>query len=152
MNVQSAFFTAVVLTLGVALAHWGPVNAADNLSKDATGNFELICLTEQPAIVEGESVTLKVWASTFDGQPMAVPINLQWEVDAGRVETQTAVTRWDLSTVKVQPAAARKAIATVKATRPGWDEVRCTVEVFIGKKESRAPDRGTIRGEDLLSA
>ena len=46
----------------------------------------------------------------------------------------------------------RKVIATVKATRPGRSELRCAVEVFIGKKEAATPDRGPIRGESLLSA
>ena len=47
-----------------------PMGAPAEVSKDATNAMEVICLTEQPAIVEGESATLKAWASTPDGQPI----------------------------------------------------------------------------------
>lgn len=153
VNKQSALFTAGVATLAAALlVHAVPVNAADDPSKDAATNVELICLTEQPAIVEGESATLRVWASTLEGGPITTPIKFEWEVNAGHIEAQAAATKWDLSTVKVAPKLVRKVIATVKATQAGRSELRCAVEVFIGKKETTTPDRGTIRGEELISA
>ncbi len=115
--------------------------------------MEAICLTEQPAIVEGENATLRAWASTPDGQPISGPITFLWQVTEGRIETQAAEARWDLSAVRVEPKEGRKKlVATVKATEPSRGEVRCAVEVFIGKKEVVISDRGTIRGENLFSA
>jgi hypothetical protein len=152
VNKQSTLLTAGVFTLVALLVYQAPVNAADDPSKDAATGVELICLTEQPAIVEGESTTLKAWASTFDGRPITTPIKFEWEVNAGRVEAQAAAARWDLSTEKVSPQLVREVIATVKATQPNRSELRCEVKVFIGKKEATTPDRGTIRGEELISA
>jgi len=153
MNKQSALFTAGAVTLTALFIHSVAVNASDLPAKDTASDVELICLTEQPAIVEGESATLQAWASTLEGRPISTPISFEWEVDAGQIETQAPATRWDLSTVRVEPQAARRrVIATVKATRPGRSEVRCMVEVFIGKKEATIPDRGTPGGESLLSA
>jgi hypothetical protein len=152
MNKQCALFTGAV-TLTTLLIHSVAVNAADLPNKEAGSNVELICLTEEPAIVEGETVTLQVWASTTDGQPISTPVSFVWEVDAGRIEAQAAVTKWDLSTVEVEPQTGRrKVIAIVKASQPGQSEVRCTVEVLIGKKEVRVPNRGTLGEQSLLSA
>ena len=129
------------------------VSAADQASKDTANTIEVICLTEHPAIVEGESTTLRAWASTPDGQPISRPIIFQWQVTEGRIEIQAAEARWDLSAVKVEPKEARKKlVATVRTTEPSRGEVRCAVEVFIGKQEAVIPDRGTIRGENLFSA
>ena len=154
MNKQSDLFGAAAVTLTALLVHSAAVHAADLATKEAASNVELICLTEQPAVVEGETVTLQAWASTPDGQPISTPISFVWEVDAGRIEAQAAVTKWDLSTVKVEPQTGRrKVIAIVKASQPGQSEMRCTVEVLIGRKEVRVPNRGTL-GDDqsLLSA
>ena len=147
VNKQSALFSVGVVTLAAVFGYSVPVNASGDPSKDAATNIELICLTEQPAIIEGEGATLRAWASTLEGGPIATPIKFECEVNAGHIEAQAAATRWDLSAVKVEPQAVRKVIATVKATRPGRSELRCAVEVFIGKKEATTPDRGTIRGE-----
>jgi hypothetical protein len=115
--------------------------------------MEVICLNEQPAIVEGESATLKTWASTPDGQPINQPVTFQWQVTEGLITIQATEARWDLSRVKVEPREGRKRlVATVRATAAGWDEAYCVVEVFIGKQEVVIPDRGTIRGEKLVSA
>ena len=153
MNRQLGLFTAGAVTLAALLIPSIEVNAADIPTTDAASDVQLICLAEQPAIVEGESATLQAWASTQDGRPISTPISYEWEVDAGRIEAQAAATRWDLSTVKVEAQdARRKVIATVKATQPGQSEVSCKVEVFIGRKEATIPDRGTRGGENLLSA
>ena len=136
------FFGTGVFALAMLLAHSVAVRAAHDV--------QLICLTEQPAIVEGESATLRAWVSTIDGRPIAAPVNFSWEVDAGRVEAQAASTRWDLSTVKVKPQMVRKVNAIVTAAQPGRSDLRCTVEVFIGREEATPPDRAT-KGE-LLSA
>ena len=152
MNIRSAVFITSVVSLVTMLVHWAPVNAADDSGKDAASGLELICLTEQPAIVEGENATLMVWASTSDGRPVTTPMKFEWKVDAGSIEVQAATTQWNLSAVEVPPHAARKMIATVKATQAGGSELRCVVEVFIGNKDATTPNRSTIRGENLLSA
>lgn len=152
VNIHSAVFITGVVSLVALLVHSVPASAADNPSKDAASGLELICLTEQPAIVEGEKATLKAWVSTFDGRPVTTPMKFEWGVDAGRIEVQAATTQWDLSTVKVPHHAPRKMIATVKATQSGGRELRCVVEIFIGNKDATTPDRGTLRGENLLSA
>lgn len=144
-------FTRVV-SLAALLVYSVPVNAAAEPGKDATRGLELICLTEQPAIVEGEIATVKAWVSTFDGQPVTTPIEFEWGVDAGRIEAQVAATLWNLSTVKVPLKAVRKVHATVTATSAGGSKQRCVVEVLIGKKYATTPDRGILRGESLLSA
>lgn len=130
-----------------------PPPVSTELAGQSVANLTVICLTEQPAIVEGESVMLRAWASTPDGEPLSGPIAFQWQATEGRIESQASQTRWDLSGVKVQPGEGRKnVIATVSATAPGGSEARCAVEVFIGKQGTAPPDRGTIRGENLFSA
>ena len=145
---EQALFTTGILMLAALLVQPVAVGAADDSHKEAATGIELICLTEQPAIVEGESVTLKAWVTTTEGQP----INFSWEADTGRIETQAPATRWDLSAVKIGQQAVRKVIATVKAMQPGRNELRCTVEVLIGKKEATDSDRSALKRENLLSA
>jgi hypothetical protein len=153
VNKGSASLTIGAWGLAVMFAQPLPASAADEARQDIANTIELICLTEQPAIVEGESAMLRAWASTADGRPISQPIVFGWEVREGRIENQAAEARWDLSAVKVEPNEGRKRlIATVKATQPSAGEVRCAVEVFVGKKQMVIPDRGTIRGESLLSA
>jgi hypothetical protein len=72
-------------------------------------------------------------------------------VNAGRIEPQAGVTRWDLSTVRVAPQLVRKVIATVTATQPGRPDFRCAVEVFIDRKEAATIPTPEGR-EGLLSA
>jgi hypothetical protein len=153
VNKSSALFAICAWCWAAMLAQPLPVSAPDEGSKDAVNTMEVICLTEQPAIVEGESATLKTWATTPDGRPISRRITFQWQVTEGRITTQAVEARWDLSRVKVEPREGRKKlIATVRATEPGGGEVRCAVEVFIGKKEAVIPDRRTIRREKLFSA
>jgi hypothetical protein len=142
---QWMVFACGVIALGGLLTHSPP--------GDAASGAELICLTEQPAIVEGESVKLNAWASTSDGRPVTPAVAFEWEAKVGRIGVQAAATRWDLSGVRVEPPDLnRKVIATVKAKPLGQSELRCTVEVLIGKKETTIPDRGTLSGENLIPA
>src|SRR5579859_458760 len=83
VNKQWAWLIAGVVTLAALLVQLVPVHATDNSSKAAAADLELICLTEQPAIVEGESATLRAWASTSDGKPINTSVKFVWEVDAG---------------------------------------------------------------------
>ena len=142
-----------------------PAGAGEAERKVVASDIELMCLTEQPATVEGESVTLRAWASTPDGRPVTAPITFTWEVNAGRVDAQAAATRWDLASVKVGGQVVRKVTATVTATRAGGGEARCVVQVLIAKKDEEIGILGgivgaivggilaeRIRGEKLLSA
>lgn len=108
---------------------------------------ELLCLTEQPAIVAGESATLRVWASTASGAPVS-GLRYQWTVSAGRIEEQDGTTRWNLSAVTVPPGQARKAQATVTAAAPGGQTLTCSVEVYIGAQGPKI----LTRGVNLISA
>jgi hypothetical protein len=119
--------------------------------QNTNAGLELICLAEQPAIVEGESVALQAWVSTAEGRPVSEPMVFAWVVDAGRIEAQAAATKWDLSSVKVTPEPERRAVATVKVTTAGSSELSCAVQVFVGQKTAALPDRGTVQAESLLS-
>lgn len=152
MKKQSVSFAAGAVILTILLIQSGAANATAVPTRETPSDVEVICFAEQPAIVEGETVTLQAWATTLTGQPVSPPISFEWEVSAGRIEAQAATTQWDLSAVKVEPPGARRVSATVKALQPGGGEVNCVVEVFVGKKEATIPDRGSGQGESLLSA
>jgi hypothetical protein len=153
MSKRPAFFAIYVWFVATLLAQPLPIGAPAEVSKDAASAMEVICLTEQPAIVEGESATLKAWASTPEGQPITQQLTFQWQVTEGLITSQAAEAHWDLSGVKVEPREGRKKlVATVRVTEPGGREVPCAVEVFIGRQEAVSPVRGTIRGEPLFSA
>ena len=127
------------------------VDSAVRANQNTNAGLELICLAEQPAIVEGESVALQAWVSTVEGRPVNPPMVFSWDVDAGRIEAQAAATKWDLSSVKVSPESERRAVATVKVTTTGSGELSCAVQVFIGQKVAELPKRGTVQAESLLS-
>jgi hypothetical protein len=113
------------------LSHSLAVHAAEDVRPESTNGIDLICLTEQPAIIKGESVGLRVWASTSDGQPIAQPITFEWQVTEGRIQGTGVDVRWDLTTVTIEPSEPhKKVIATV--TAPSLGSARCQVEVFIG--------------------
>lgn len=151
MNKQQTLFRIWSVTLAALFLHSISTNAAEEQRKSAANDLELICFTEQPAIVEGEDTTLKAWVSTPDGRPITTSIKFEWEVNAGRIETQAAATRWDLSTVKIGPHAVRKVSATVKTIQPSGSELSCAVEVFIGERGA-VHDPGTLRSDNLISA
>jgi hypothetical protein len=142
----------MAVTLAAPLVCTTLVSAADTRAGYAGGSGQLICLAEQPAIVEGEIAMLRAWVTTSAGQRLSTPINFTWHADAGRIEAQTSATRWDLSAVKVQPGAGRKVTATVQAAQSGRSPLHCVVEVFIGEKDVTIPNRGAAHGESLISA
>lgn len=153
MSRTSASFTLVLWSLAAFAAYVLSARAADPPRSGAANALELICVTEQPAIVEGESAALKAWASTPDGEPIGDPLTFVWDVKEGRIVAQDSQVRWDLSAVKVDPREGVKRLtATVTASAPSYGNARCAVEVFVGRKEVALPDRGAIRGESLLSA
>ena len=149
----TALFLAGACSFAPLFLFLTPADAAGVPPENLPQGMELICLTDRPAIVEGDSTTLQAWAIGTDGKPISAPIHFEWEADAGRVETQPDSTRWDLSGVKVEAQdASRKVTATAKAVPPGGSEMHCSVEVFLGRKEAAPPpDRGAV-GEELLSA
>jgi hypothetical protein len=128
------------------LSHSLAVHAAEDARPESTNEMNMICLTEQPAIVEGGSVGLRVWVSTPEGQPIAQPITFQWQVTEGRIQGTGADVRWDLTTVTIEPTELhKKVVATVKATAPRLGDARCPVEVFIGKEEVPASKTRGLR-------
>jgi hypothetical protein len=128
--------------------------SADDGQSRTAGVIEVMCLAEQPAIVEGESVTLHAWASTPDGQPPLRPPALDWRVSDGSIDGQSGgPIRWNLSTVQVPQGETRKSVtASVTATdNQSGQTAPCRVEVFIGRPVVTAPDRGSLT-ETLFSA
>jgi hypothetical protein len=130
------------LWLSVALFQPLAVHAAGDDDKDLAKAIEVICLTEQPVIVEGKSASLRAWATTKDGAPVAQPISFEWQVTAGRIQGTGAEVRWDLAEVSIEPGELhKKVVATAKAVVPSLGEALCSAEVFIGKKEVSVPIR-----------
>src|SRR5215472_9320075 len=137
MSCRWAWCPGVGLWLVVAVL--APKTArAQNDSRNTA--MEILCLTDRPAIDQGASTRLQAWAATPDGQPIAQPIALQWQVTAGVVQGTGSDVQWNLSGVKIESGEFhKKATATVKATATGLEESGCVVEVFVGKKEDRSP-------------
>lgn len=119
----------------IATLSQSPVgNAAEDAGPVGTDAMDVICLTEQPAIVEGESVGLRAWVSTPKGQPIAHPPVFQWQVTEGHIEGMGANVRWNLTGATITPNKPhKKVVATVRATTPSLGETHCLVEVVIGK-------------------
>jgi hypothetical protein len=93
---------------------------------------EAICLTERPAIMEGESTTLQAWVLTHDGH--SLPIT--WQVSDGTVQGTGAERQWDLSSIRIPPGEPhKKVMATLMAATTDLEHAGCTVEVFIARKE-----------------
>ena len=135
MRSYSCWWAVAGLWLIATLSHSLAVHAAENARPDGTNGMAVICLTEQPAIVVGASVGLRVWVSTPDGQPIAQPVTFQWQVAEGRIQGTGADVVWDLSAVATEPnAGAKKIVAIVHATVPSLGSAHCQVEVFIGIK------------------
>jgi hypothetical protein len=153
MKERPFLFMVNGLWLTAALFQPLVVRGADVGINDATNAMDVVCLTEQPAITAGESARLRAWASTPDGRPIEQPIKFKWQVTEGFIHGEGADVRWDLSAVKVESNELHKQlVATVDVGGPSLGEVRCAVEVFIGKREVATPDRGKIRGENLESS
>jgi len=152
MKMPTILSVVMVVVATIALSCPVQARSADKLSQESTPGFELICLTEQPAIVEGDSPLLRAWVSSTGGRPFGSPTHFEWQVETGRIENQSATTRWDLSMVKASPKLVRKVIATVKATRVGEPDTRCSVEIYIGRRTANLPVRVSAPFENLFSA
>lgn len=135
MRCASWMCTVVGVWFIATLSYTSAVHAAEDVRPDYTHGLELICLTEQPAVVEGDSVELRAWGSTPDGQPIAQPITFEWQVAEGRIQGTGANARWDLTEVSIKPTEQpKKIVAIVNATVPSLGTARCQVEVFVGIK------------------
>jgi hypothetical protein len=98
--------------------------------------LDVICLTERPAVAEGGSTNLQVWATTRDGDPLAQPVSFAWQASEGTIQGSGSEVQWNLSGVSIAPGELHKKVtATVKAAATGLGEASCAVEVFIGKKD-----------------
>jgi hypothetical protein len=132
MRREGYWRVVVVLWLLAPLLHFQTVYAAEDARLNGTNGLGLICLTEQPAIVQGESVGLKVWASTSDGQPIAQPITFQWQVNEGHVQGTGNDVHWELGAVTIEPNEPyKKVVATVTANAPSLGDGQCSVQVAI---------------------
>lgn len=102
--------------------------------------MDIVCLTNRPVILEGDSTRLQVWVTTEEGQSLSQPVSFVWQVSEGAVQGTGPEVQWDLSTVMVGPTEEQKKMtATVKAVVTGLGEASCGVEVFVGKKEKAMP-------------
>lgn len=116
---------------------------------------ELICLTDHPAISEGETARLRVVVEEHDSYTTAQPISFQWRVSDGTVQGNDWEVEWNLTKVRIDPEQSHKKVtATVQAMMAGRMVSSCSVEVFIGKKgEGDVPPDirgGLMTGRDYL--
>lgn len=137
MNGPSCWQMMWVVCSMVAALH-APIALAQTDAQNKT--FDLVCITDRPAIVEGESTSLQAWATTQDGQPLTQKVSVVWQASEGAIQGIGNDVRWNLSSVSILPGELHKKVkATVKAESTGLGESTCSVEVFIGKKEQIAP-------------
>lgn len=106
--------------------------------------MDVICITDRPAIVEGESTSLQAWVTTQDGQSLPQPASFLWQVTEGTTQGTGPEVQWDLSHVKIGPKESRK---TVTATAKAGD-LSCVVEVVIGKQEPAGSEGSTAATRD----
>ncbi|NGZ11823.1 MAG: hypothetical protein CV088_21055 [Nitrospira sp. LK70] len=116
------------------------VSSTASAQTDAQNDvMDLICLTDRPTIVEGESTRLHVVVGAQAGNPTAQAVSFQWHVSDGTVQGSGPEVEWNLSKVGIKSGESHtKVTATVKAMTAG-----CTVEVFIGKKEPAGGEDST---------
>lgn len=130
----------------VILLH-APIALAQTDSQNK--GLDLVCLTDRPAIVEGESISLQAWATTQDGQPPTQAVSVVWHVSEGTIQGAGSEVRWNLSTVNIMSGELHKKVkADVKATSVSLGEATCSVEVFIGRyvKEEDLRGKDETRG------
>ncbi|MDR4469256.1 MAG: hypothetical protein MRJ68_13340 [Nitrospira sp.] len=117
-----------------------PVLAGTDTQNDA---MDLICLTDRPTIGEGETTKLHVVVGAQDGTPTAQAVPFQWHVSAGTIQGSGPEVEWNLSKVGIKAGESHtKVTATVKAMVAGYSS--CSVQVFIGKKESAGGEDSTV--------
>lgn len=108
--------------------------------------MDLVCLTDRPAIIVGETTRLQAVAATQDGTPRTQPVSFEWQVTEGAVRGSGSDVEWNLSRVGIASGELRKKVtATVKAVSAGQANSSCSVEVFIGKRPE-GDKSSTVRG------
>lgn len=120
--------------------------------------MDIICLTDRPAIAEGDNTRVQAWVVTPDGQPPTQPLSFAWQVTEGTIQGNGPEAQWNLSKVGIASGELHKKVtATVKTMLADKSASSCSVEVFIGKKESpedipRGPSdtRGGLRSARLF--
>ncbi|NOU10211.1 MAG: hypothetical protein HOO98_09370 [Nitrospira sp.] len=138
MSHSSRTCAVVSLWLLVTLGYSFTVYAAENVEPDGTNRLELICLAEQPTIVQGQRVELRVWATASDGQPIVPSVIFQWQAEEGHIQNGEGDAEWDLNGVTFETNKwYKKVVATVTATSPSFGNAQCSVEVLIGKEAFR---------------
>jgi hypothetical protein len=140
--IAAIFACATIFSGGVKLSQ----AAAPDLPVD------LICLTDRPVVLQGESATLQMWAVADGMRAVEPPVELQWQVDNGRVDGPVSSNHWDLSSVKLDPEQEQRTVtASGTASRRGQTVATCQVRVIIGRKAELPPDRAGS-AQDLFSA
>jgi len=125
-----------VLCSIIVLIH-APIALSQTHSPDQI--LDLVCLTDRPAIVEGESTSLQAWATTPQGDSLTSPVSFSWKVSDGTVNGSGTDVRWNLSGVNLKADELHKKVtATVRMTSTGVEGATCSVEVFIGKHIKQA--------------
>lgn len=133
---RSLSFTVLILTSSTAFAQTEHQNNA----------MDLVCLTDRPAIITGETTRLQAVAATQDGTPMAQPVSFEWQVTEGTVRGSGSEVEWNLSGVGIASSDLHKKVtATVKAVSAGQANASCSVDVFIGKRQE-GDKSSTTRG------
>lgn len=122
---RSLSLTVLLLISSTVFAQTEPQNNA----------VDLICLTDRPAIIAGETTRLQAVASTEDGIPMAQPVTFEWQVTDGTIRGSGSDVEWNLSRVGIASGELHKKVtATVKAVSANQADASCSVDVFIGKR------------------
>lgn len=116
--------------------------------------MDLICLTDRPAIVEGDSTRLQAWAVAPDGTLIAQTVSFVWEVTEGTIQGIGPDVRWNLGTISIKDGELRNRVkVTVNAAAIGVGDASCEITVFIGPKEQGGSDDQRMRThEELRSA
>ncbi len=141
----SLSLTVLLLIFSTAFAQAEPqINAMD-----------LVCLTDRPAIIAGETTRLQAVAATQDETPMAQPVSFEWQVTDGVIRGSGSDVEWNLSRVGIASGELHKKVtATVKAVSAGQADASCSVDVFIGKRpegdKSSTSRGGLIAGRRYL--
>lgn len=136
--------TLAILSLIVAFLLSSTAFAQTDLQNNA---IDLICLTDQPAIMVGETIRLQAIAAAQDGTPMTSPVSYEWQVSQGTIRGVGADVEWNLSGVGIASGELHKKVtATVKALSAGQAGPSCSVEVFIGKRQDADKPEDTRGG------
>ncbi len=126
----------------IIIVFHAPVVLAQTESQNR--EWDVICITDRPAIVEGESTNLQAWLTTQDGQLLPQPASFLWQVTEGTVLGTGPEVQWELSHVKIEPKESRKTVTATAKT----GHLSCVVEVVIEKQEPAGSEGSTAATRD----